>query len=79
MAGNTEDCWGRRVGRWRIAVWSTAAFLLLPWVAMQITDEVNWDETGFAVFGAMLAVACDTYELAARMTGNRSRRGAPKP
>jgi hypothetical protein len=26
------------------------------------------------VFGAMLAAACGTCELAARMTGNRSRR-----
>jgi hypothetical protein len=61
--------------RWRIAIWGGAAFLLLlPLVAMQFTDEVNWDETDFIVFGAMLAVACGTYEIAARMTGNSSYR-----
>jgi hypothetical protein len=77
MAGNTENGGGRRGGRWRIAVRGTAAFLLLlPLVAMQFTDEVNWDATDFAVFGAMLAVACGTYELAARMTGNRAYRAA---
>jgi hypothetical protein len=77
MAGNTEIGGGRRGSRWRIAVWGTAAFLLLlPLVAMQFTDEVNWDETDFAVIGAMLAVACGTYELAARMTGNSAYRAA---
>jgi hypothetical protein len=61
--------------RWRIAIWGGAAFLLLlPLVAMQFTDEVNWDETDFIVFGAMLAAACGTYEIAARMTGNSSYR-----
>jgi ABC-type uncharacterized transport system permease subunit len=76
MAGNTEIGGGRRGSRWRIAVWGTAAFLLLPLVAMQFTDEVNWDETDLAVIGAMLAVACGTYELAARMAGNSAYRAA---
>src|SRR5688572_26940497 len=77
MAGNMESVGGWRGSRWRIALWGTAAFLLLlPLVAMQFTDEVNWDETDFIVFGAMLAVACGTYELAARMTGNTAYRAA---
>ena len=77
MAGNTENGGGRRGSRWRIAVWGTAALmLLLPLVAMQFTDEVDWDEADFAVFGAMLAGACGTYELAARMTGNTAYRAA---
>ena len=77
MAVRAEDGGGRRGSGWRIAVWGTAAFLLLvPLVAMQFTDEVNWDVTDFAVVGAMLAVACGTYELAARMTGNRAYRAA---
>ena len=58
-------------------MWGTAAFLLmLPLVAMQFTDEVNWDETDFAVFGTMLAVACGTCEIAARTTGNTAYRDA---
>jgi len=43
---------------------------------MQFTSEVNWDETDFIVFGAMLAAACGTYELAAKMTGNTAYRAA---
>ena len=77
MAGNTENGGGRRGNRWRIAIWGSAALLLLlPLVAMQFTNEVNWDETDFIVFGAMLLAACGTYELAARKTGNSAYRAA---
>src|ERR671913_2653100 len=77
MAGITENDGGRRGNPWRIVVWATAAFLLLlPLIAMQYTSEVNWDETDFIVFGAMLAVACGTYELAARATSNGTCRAA---
>jgi hypothetical protein len=72
MAGGADNG-----SRWRIAVWCTAAFLLLlPLVAMQFTAEVNWDETDFIVFGAMLAIACGLYELAARATGSGAYRTA---
>jgi len=75
MAGRTQNGSGRHGSRWRIVVWGTAAFLLLlPLIAMQFTNEVNWDETDFIVFGVMLAVACGTYELAARATGNGAYR-----
>ena len=77
MAGNMESTGGRRGGRLRIAVWGVAALLLLlPLAAMQFTDEMNWDETDFLVFGAMLAAACGTYELAARITVNSAYRAA---
>lgn len=77
MAGNAENGGGRRGSRWRIAVWGTAALiLLLPLVAMQFTDEVNWDLADFAIFGAMLVGACGTYELAARVTRNTAYRAA---
>jgi hypothetical protein len=50
MAGNTEIDGTRGGSRWRIAAWATAAILLLlPLIAIQFTDEVNWDETDFAV------------------------------
>ncbi len=75
MAGENDS--GQRGSRWRLAVWGTAALvLLLPWLAMQFTEEVAWDLADFAVFGAMLAGACGTYELAARMTANRAYRAA---
>ncbi len=50
--------------------------LLLPLIAMLFTDEVAWDETDFAVMGAMLFGACGAYELAARTTRNIAYRSA---
>jgi hypothetical protein len=68
---------GRRGRFWRIAPWVTAVLvLLLPLVAMQFTDEVVWDETDFAVMGAMLFGACGAHELAARMIRNVIYRAA---
>ncbi|HZH44910.1 MAG TPA: hypothetical protein VEY50_12585 [Lysobacter sp.] len=67
MASDMQHGSGRRRHRASWAVWGTAALiLLLPAVAMQFTDEVNWDETDFIVMGALLFAACGTYELAAR-------------
>ena len=75
MAGNTENGSGRRGSRWRIAVWSTAAFVfLVPFLAMQFTEDVAWDLADFAVFGTMLVGACGTYELAARLTDDTTYR-----
>lgn len=50
--------------------------LLLPWVAMQLTDEVVWDAADFALFGVLLVGAGTTYELAARMRGDAAYRSA---
>jgi hypothetical protein len=70
MAGNTGN-------GWRMAIWGGAALLLLlPLVAMQLTQEVKWTGFDFAVVGALLLAACGTYELAARMTGNTAYRAA---
>ena len=77
LAGKAENGGGRRGHFLRIAPWVIAALiLLLPLGAMQFTDEVVWDETDFAVIGAMLFGACGAYELAARMTGNVAYRAA---
>jgi hypothetical protein len=77
MAGNPENGSVRRGNPLRIAVWGTAAFLLLlPLVAMQFSKEVNWTLFDFVVFGAMLLVACGTYELATRLSGNTAYRAA---
>jgi len=77
MTGNTANSGGRHVSRWRIAAWAAAALiLLLPLVAMQFTDEVVWDVTDFAIFGALLVGVGVTFELAARKTGNIAYRFA---
>jgi hypothetical protein len=76
MAGKA-DGGSRRARFWRIGPWAAAALILLtPLVAMPFTDEVVWDETDFAVMGAMLFGGCGAYELAARMTGNVAYRAA---
>ena len=77
MAANMQNGGARRASLWRIAPWVIAVLLLLlPLLAMQFTDELNWDETDFIVFGTMLVGACGAYQLARRMTGNTAYRAA---
>ncbi|MDG6348103.1 hypothetical protein QAA18_05020 [Luteimonas sp. 8-5] len=65
MAGN----------RLRIAIWGLAAALwLLPLVAMQFTDEVNWTTFDFVFWAGMLLVACAAYEVVSRMSPSRAYR-----
>ena len=72
---DTKQGDGQQGNPLRVAVWSIAAFaLLLPWLAMQFTSEVDWDFKDFAVFGAMLLLVCGTYELVTRLTGNKAYR-----
>lgn len=71
----TEIVAGRRWKGWRIAMWGTAAFLLLlPAVAMQFTSEVDCGPGDFMVMGVMLLTACGTCELAARASDNGAYR-----
>lgn len=44
----------------------TALILMVPLVAMQYTDEVNWDWFDFAVMGILLVGTGLTYQLATR-------------
>lgn len=67
----------RRGNPWRIAIWGTAALLLLlPLIAMQFTDEVDWTAFDFILIGAMLIAACGAYEIATRLSGSSSYRAA---
>lgn len=64
-------------GRWRMAAWGgAAALLLLPLGAMQVTDQVAWTPSDFALAGALLGGAGLVFELAARMTGGGAQRAA---
>jgi hypothetical protein len=77
MTENAENDGGRRASRWRIAAWAVAALiLLLPLVAMQFTDEVNWSVGDFVFAGALLLGTGITYELAVRKTDNIAYRAA---
>lgn len=63
---------GRRGRRWRIAAWGTAAaLLLLPLIAMQFTEEVNWTVGDFVFAGVLLFGSLGAYELAASASGSR--------
>jgi hypothetical protein len=77
VAGNVENAGGWRKKHLRLGAWGAAALMLLtPLVAMQFTEQVVWSVTDFAIFGAMLAGAGITLELAARMTRNSAYRAA---
>lgn len=48
----------------------TAFILLLPLVAMQFTDEVDWNLTDFIVAGVLLFVAGLAFEFTAKKLTN---------
>ena len=75
MTGNVGNTGGRRGSLWRIAAWSVAALvLLIPLIAMQFTDEVNWSGGDF-VFAALLLLGVGIpLELVVRKTGNAAYR-----
>ena len=53
---------------------ATALVLMVPLVAMQFTDEVNWDLTDFAVMGGLLIGTGLAYELASRKVSSTRNR-----
>ena len=71
MSGNTGEDSGWRRNRWRLLGWGIAAIMLmLPLIAMQFTDEVDWDVSDFIIFGVMLGTVGGCFELAAKMSPN---------
>lgn len=61
--------------RMRVVGWSlAAALLLLPAVAMQFTDEVQWTAFDFVAMGMLLAALGLGLELAMRISRNRAFR-----
>ena len=75
MASNVGPVRIKRGNGLRVAIWGTAAFLLLlPLIAMQFTSEVVWGSEDFIVMGAMLGTACGAYELVVRLSDSRAYR-----
>lgn len=76
MGGHAERIGTRN--RLRPWVWGGAALLLLlPAIAMRMhASGVDWDARDFIAFGAMLAVACGLYELAAWASADLRYRAA---
>ena len=69
MAGNGGE------SRWSVSVWVTAALLLpLRLLAMQVRNEVNWDETISRSSEPCWPSLLARCELAPRMTGNSAYR-----
>ena len=59
----------------RIAPWiGSVGLLILPAVAMQFTDEVQWTAFDFAVAGAMLFICCSLWELGFRLSDSAAYR-----
>lgn len=52
----------------------TGAVLLVPLVAMQFTDQVNWSTSDFVVIGILLLVAGLAYEVLSRLAKNKDQR-----
>ena len=61
--------------RWRVAGWGTAgAVLLLPLLAMLVTDEVAWGAEDFAAAALLLGAVGLAFEAAVRVVrGLRAR------
>jgi hypothetical protein len=60
-----------RGSRWTLIVWGGAAcLLLLPFIAMRFTSEVNWGAGDFLVMGIMLGMICGVVELVVRLSGS---------
>jgi len=57
-------------------VLATAFLLLLPWVAMQFSDQVKWGPADFVMAGALLMGTGFTYELVAKKGGTFAYRAA---
>lgn len=64
---------GIRRQMWFVAL-VTASILMVPLVAMQLTDEVNWNLLDFAIMGFLLSGTGITYVLLSRISEKISYR-----
>lgn len=75
MTSNASE--QRSAINWRVVGWGAAGLiLLLPLVAMRLTDEVNWTASDFLFAGLLLGSVGLILELAGRRTTDRTYRAA---
>lgn len=76
VAGNAHNGGERHQSRWRITALAIAALLLVPLIAMQVTDEVNWEPADFAAAAALLTGMGVAFQFAMRKADNSMYRAA---
>lgn len=79
MQGKPENDDGRWYGSYRrIAAWAAvvALILLIPLIAMQVSDEWDWGLFDFIFAGTLLFGAALAYELIAKKGGTAAYRAA---
>ena len=75
MAKGAESPGGRRSIPWRIVGWSIPALLLLlPLVAMQLTDEVTWTASDFVLAGVLFGSVGLAFEFIVRKSSSLAYR-----
>jgi hypothetical protein len=75
MTSETNFQKGRGINLWRVAGWGLAGLLLLlPLVAMQFTNEVNWTASDFVFAAILFGTVGAVLELAVRITRNSAYR-----
>ncbi len=74
MAKNAQGVDGWRGSWFRKAMWSGAAFLLLPAAAMRFTAEVNWTGSDFVFAAVLLFGSAGIVELAMRASSSLAYR-----
>jgi asparagine N-glycosylation enzyme membrane subunit Stt3 len=73
MTGNTENSVQFDRTRWSLVGWSAALLLLLlPLLAMQLTDQVNWTVGDFAFAAALVVAVGIPIEIALRRAPDRT-------
>ena len=75
MPKNSESAFDMNEWGWHPLLWiAIAVLLLLPLLAMQFTDEVNWTGYDFVAMSILLIGAGAIYEIAVRRTAARRYR-----
>lgn len=68
---NVQQSVGKKLG---LVMLGTAAILLVPFIAMQFTSEVNWTMSDFVIAGVLLAAMGLAYVLTTiKMRNPRTR------